>query len=290
MAVLVTGATGKTGVAVVEALRSRGIATRAASRRPGVSVEGVEHVRMDWSDPTTWADALDGVDAVYLVGPYAAADNAGLVGRLLAAAPDVRRVVHLSIMGVDKLPTAIPMAQWEADIRESGRDWTILRPNWFFQNLEDGFAGPLRDHGVLEAPAGDARIGFIDTSDIGEVAAIALTEEGHGGRTYTLTGPQALTYSEALAELGQAADRELRYVALAVDEFAGRLSEGGAPDWAVVWQLALHDLIRAGEYAAVTGTVEEITGHPPRSLGTYATAYANYWRLGGLAEGGLGQA
>jgi uncharacterized protein YbjT (DUF2867 family) len=168
MTVLVTGATGKTGVAVVEALRSRGIATRAASRRPGVSAEGVEHVRMDWSDTATWNAALDGVDAVYLVGPYAAVDNAGLVGRLLAAAPHVQRVVHLSIMGVEKLPTAIPMAHWESDVRASGRSWTILRPNWFFQNFEDGFVVPLRDHGVLEVPAGDASIALIDTADIGE--------------------------------------------------------------------------------------------------------------------------
>jgi uncharacterized protein YbjT (DUF2867 family) len=278
MTVLVTGATGKTGVAVVEALRLRGIATRAASRHPAADVEGVEQVRMDWSDSATWEAALDGVDAVYLVGPYAAVDNAGLIGRLFAAAPHVRRVVQLSIIGVEKLPTAIPMAQWEADVRSSGLEWTILRPNWFFQNFEDGFVTSLRDHGVLEVPAGDASIGFIDTADIGEVAAIALTEDGHNDRTYTLTGPESLTYSEALAELGQAADRELRYVALAPQDFSNRLSHGGAPDWAVEWQLALHQLIRAGEYAAVTNTVEVITGRPPRSLGSYVTDHAHHWR------------
>jgi uncharacterized protein YbjT (DUF2867 family) len=118
---------------------------------------------------------------------------------------------------------------------------------------------------------------------------MALTEDGHAGRTYTLTGPQSLTYSEALTELGQAAGRELRYVDLAVEEFADRLSEGGAPDWAIEWQLALHELIRTGEYTAVTDTVEEVTGRPPRSLHSYATGHANHWRLDALAQGGLSQ-
>jgi uncharacterized protein YbjT (DUF2867 family) len=278
MTVLVTGATGKTGAAVVDALKSRGVAVRAASRHPGRSVDGVEQVRMDWSDSATWEAVLDSVNAIYVVGPYAAVDNAGLVGRLLKAAPHVRRVVHLSIVGVEKLPTAIPMARWEEDVRSSEKEWTILRPNWFFQNFEDSFVTALRDHGVLEVPAGDAAIGFVDTADIGEVAAIALTEDGHGGRTYTLTGPESLTYSQALAQLSHSADRELRYVALPAHEFANRLSHGGAPDWAVEWQLALHHLIREGEYAAVTDSVEEITGRPPQPLHSYATDHAHYWR------------
>jgi uncharacterized protein YbjT (DUF2867 family) len=277
MTVLVMGATGKTGVAVVEALSSRGIEVRAASRHPGLSRAGIEQVRMDWSDSSGWESALRGVDGLYLVGPYAEPDNAGLIRRLLAAGTGVQRVVHLSIIGAEVLPTGIPVAQWELDIRESGLEWTILRPNWFFQNFEESFVGTLRDRGLLELPAADAPISFVDTLDVGEVAATALVEGGHGGRTYTLTGPEAITYSEAVAELGRATSRDLRFTDLAPQEFADRLTAGGAPPWAVDWQEALFELIRTGQNTPVTDTVEAITGRPPRPLSAYADRQAHHW-------------
>jgi uncharacterized protein YbjT (DUF2867 family) len=277
MRVLVMGATGKTGVAVVEALSSRGVEVRAASRHPTASRAGVEQVRMDWSDSSSWDSALRGVDGLYLVGPYAEPGNNKLVRRLLAAAADAQRVVHLSIIGADVLPTGIPMAQWEEDIRESGLKWTILRPNWFYQNFEEGFLTPLREQGILELPSGDAPISLIDTFDIGEVAATVFTEGGHSGHTYTLTGPEATTYSQALAELGRAAGRDLRFIDLDPREFADRLTAGGAPPWAVEWQLALFELIRAGHNAPVTDTVEAITGRPPRPLSSYADHQAHQW-------------
>ncbi|HEU4949100.1 MAG TPA: SDR family oxidoreductase [Kribbella sp.] len=278
MAVLVLGATGKTGRPVVEALVARGIDVRAASRHPGPLGAGVEPVRMDWSDPASWKPALRGVDGLYLVGPYAEPDNAGLVRRLLAAATGVRRVVHLSIIGVDQLPMAIPMAAWEQDVRESSLEWTILRPNWFFQNFEEGFGAALRERAVLELPAGDAGIGFIDTLDVAEVAATLLSEGGHGGQTYTLTGPEALTLAQAVAELGRAAGSDLRYHALVPEELADRLTAAGAPGWAVEWQLALFRLIREGLNSQVTDTVEAITGQPARPLSAYADRQAHNWR------------
>lgn len=262
MAILVLGATGKTGRPVVSALAARGEKVLTAGRTSA-------DVRFDWADRDTWQPALDGVDALYVVGPFWEPSGAGLVGELLAAAPAVRRVVLLSVLGADLLPDVVPMAAWERDVRASGKEWTILRPNWFQQNFSEGFATSLREKGTLELPAGRAAVSFVDTRDIGEVAAAALAEEGHAGQTYVLTGPEALDHHQALAILG----RGLRYVELTEEEFAGQLRQAGADDRVVAWQLGLFSVMRDGRNAVVTDTVERITGRPARPLHPRAGVY-----------------
>jgi uncharacterized protein YbjT (DUF2867 family) len=278
MTVLVLGATGKTGRPVVDALVARGVHVRAASRTPAESTTGVEPVRFDWADRSTWAPALHGIDAVYVVGPYAVPGEPGLVGELLAAAAHVRKVVLLSVLGVDELPDAVPMAAWEADVRASGKEWIILRPNWFQQNFGEGFAASLRENGELALPAADAVVGFVDTRDIAEVAAAALTEQGHSGEVHILTGPEVLTLQQVTETLGEAAGRELRYRAITADRFADGLREAGLDERSIIWQLALFRLIRDGGNAVVTDTVERITGHPARDLKSYARENAATWR------------
>jgi uncharacterized protein YbjT (DUF2867 family) len=235
-------------------------------------------VHLDWAQRATWRPALAGVDALYVVGPYAEPDAPVLVRDLLAAARDVRQVVLLSILGVELLPDVIPMAVWEEQVRESGQEWTILRPNWFMQNFGASFAESLRDRGLLALPAGDAALSFVDTRDIADVAAASLTEDGHAGKVYTLTGPETFTHGEAVALLGAAAGRDLRYVALAPDSFADVLREGGASDAVITWQSALFGLIRDGVNTPVTGTVEQLTRHPARTLKAYAEQSADAWR------------
>ncbi|MFF7940860.1 NAD(P)H-binding protein [Nocardia gamkensis] len=278
MTVLVLGATGKTGRPVVDALVARGVHVRAASRTPAAATTGVEPVRFDWADRSTWAAALHGIDVVYVVGPYAVPGEPGLVGELLAAAAHVRKVVLLSVLGVDELPDAVPMAAWEADVRASGKEWIILRPNWFQQNFGDGFAASLRENGELALPAADAVVGFVDTRDIAEVAAAALTEDGHGGEVHILTGPEVVTLRQVTETLGEAAGRELRYRAITADRFADGLREAGLDERSIIWQSALFRLIRDGGNAVVTDTVERITGHPARDLKSYARENAATWR------------
>ncbi|WP_174189249.1 NAD(P)H-binding protein [Nocardia barduliensis] len=278
MTVLVVGATGKTGRPVVDALVGRGVQVRAASRKPEAATAGVEPVRFDWADRSTWAPALHGIDSLYVVGPYAAPDEPGLVGDLLAAAGQVRKVVLLSVLGVDQLPDAIPMAAWERDVRASGMEWTIVRPNWFQQNFGEGFAASLREHGELALPADDAVVGFVDTRDIAEVAVAALAEEGHAGAIHIVTGPAALTLRQVTQTLGEAAGRELRYTALPADQFADGLRTAGLDERSITWQLGLFRLIRDGGNAVVTDTVERITGHPARDLESYARENAGIWR------------
>lgn len=293
MEVLVIGATGKTGRQVTDALVARGALVRAASRkvenregaaggaRQGSATDGapVTPVRFDWADRTTWIPALGKAEGLYIVGPTAEPDADVLVRDLLGTATGVRRVVLLSVIGADRLPDVVPMAAWEQDVRTGGKQWTILRPNWFQQNFGDGaFTAPLRDRGALELPAGEAALSFVDTRDIAEVAAIALTEDGHGGETYQLTGPQAFTYGQALAVLGAAAGRELQYTAVDPEAQSEQMRAAGVPERSVVWQAGLHTLIRQGANAPVTDTVRRITGHDPRPLAAYATERAEAWQ------------
>jgi uncharacterized protein YbjT (DUF2867 family) len=171
------------------------------------------------------------------------------------------------------------MASWEDDVRAAGKEWTILRPNWFQQNFgHGGFTDGLRASGELALPADDAAVGFVDTRDIADVAALALTQDGHAGATYTLTGPEALTHGQALEQIGAAAGRELRYAALPPDGFAETMRAAGAPEYAVTWQSGLFRLIREGVNSLVTGTVTDLTGRPARSVKSYAAEYAATWR------------
>lgn len=271
MNVLVIGATGKSGQAVVDALVERGAKVRAGTRTPGAATTpGVEPVRFDWADRDTWLPALDGVEGLYVVGPVWEAQPELLMHQLLDDAVGIRRVVLLSVLGADRLPSLVPMASWERDVRLSGREWTVLRPNWFQQNFGSGFAEPLRERGVLELPAGDTPVSFVDTRDVGEVAAIALTSDGHDGQVYDLTGPSALTHGEAVAALGRASGRELRYVPLAEDAFVAGLREHGVPERALEWQLALFRFMRDGGNAEVTSTVPAILGREARDFSAYA--------------------
>lgn len=278
MTVLVIGATGKSGRPVVDALAARGVKVAAASRNPeGNSADSVIPVRFDWADRTTWAAALQGAEALFIVGPYAQPDGDTLVADLLAEAHDTCRVVLLSVIGAELLPTEAMMAHWERAVRASGKEWTILHPNWFFQNFGTGFAPALRERGVLQLPAGDGAVSFVDTRDIAEVAAVALTEDGHAGQILTITGPESLTHQQALDILGGAAERTLTYRAVTPQQAEESSRAAGASERTVVAQRGLFQVIRDGGNAPVTDVVRRFTGHAPRSLAQYAAEHADIW-------------
>ncbi len=279
MTVLVIGATGKTGRTVVDALTARGVKVAAASRNPAATAaHGVQPVRFDWAERATWAPALQGAEGLYIVGPYAHPTGETLVGELLAEAADTRRVALLSVLGADRLPPEVMMADWERDVRASGKEWTILRPNWFIQNFGEAFATALREHGVLELPAGEAAVSFVDTRDVADVAAAALTEDGHAGHVYDLTGPEALTYRHALAVIGDTAGRELTYRPITHERSAADLRAAGARERSITWQRGLYDLMHEGANAPVSDVVERVTGRPARTLAQYAAESADIWR------------
>lgn len=248
--VLVLAATGKTGRRVVELL---GPAARPASRTSAT--------KFDWSTPDTWEPALAGTTAVYVVPP----GNPALLAEFvpLAVKSGVTRLVLLSMRGA---PDDDP---FETAIKESGVEWTILRPTWFMQNFdEDLFAAPVR-HGELAVPAGQGVHPFIDVLDIAEVAVVALTQSGHAGRTYELSGPESLSFPEMLARIVAVTGNPVLYTDIASEEFAASLRVLGYPDEIADLITMLLVRIRTGAEAHLSDGVQRVLGREPRTFADY---------------------
>ncbi|TDC54175.1 SDR family NAD(P)-dependent oxidoreductase [Jiangella ureilytica] len=262
MTILITGATGKVGRRVAAGLHDLGVPFRVAGR--------ASTPPFDWTDDSTWGPVLDGVRSAFVV-PL---DGAQLTRPFLAAAAGrgVRRIVLLSGRGVD-VPDYLPpdvMAgnvhvDGEAALRSSPVDWTILRPGWFAQNFSEGFFRDAVLAGDLRLPAGDGATSFVDAGDIAAVAVAALTEHGHAGQTYELSGPRALTMAEAAAEIS-AAGREVRYTHVPHDDFVRELVDQGWSKADAEGHAISVSPVRRGIEAYLSDGVERALGRPARDF------------------------
>lgn len=274
--VLVVGATGLVGQEVVKALVERGVSVKAASHSGKVSA-GAEATLLDLHRPETFEDALTGVDRVFLLVPtesLTAADDMVLpfVERLKTAG--IRRLVCMTGMTANR--PGVPMYQIEVAVRKSGIPYTLLRPNWFAQNFAPGYyLESIYRSGGIFLPVGDAKTSFVDTRDIGEVAAVALTEDGHDGREYTLTGPEALDYYEACRILSEVADREIHYTPISDDQMRDALRQKELPADSIEELIRLYRITREGACALVSGDVELVLGRPPISFEEFARDHAD---------------
>ncbi|MFB4283997.1 NAD(P)H-binding protein [Nonomuraea sp. MTCD27] len=270
---LVLGATGKTGRRVAARLRAAGKTVRAASRS--------SEMRFDWADPATWDDAVDGVSAVYVIAPEVPGPAHEFVPRAVAAG--VRRFVLLSGRGADTWgdsPFGLDVRSAEEAVRACGVEWSILRPTNFSQNFdEDFFHAPIMA-GELALPARGIVEPFIDVDDIADVAVALLTEPGHAGRTYELSGPRGLTFGEATEEIARASGRPVRYVEVSPEEFVAALVAQGFSPEAASYAREMFDLMRRGVTAEVTDDVHHVLGRPARDFETYVAraAAAGAWR------------
>ncbi len=262
--ILVLGATGKTGRRVAELLWNRGYAVRQGSRQASTA--------FDWMDRGTWDAALDGVSAVYisyfpdLAAPGAPEAIAAFTAR--AMAKGVRRQVLLSGRGEEEAQRA------EDVLRLSGADWTILRASWFAQNFSESVFLDLIRGGTVALAAGDIPEPFVDADDIAEIAAKVLTEDGHAGRLYELTGPACLTFAEAVAEIARATGRPIRYVRITLAEQAAGLAAAGTPPEVIDLVTYLFTTVLDGRNAQVADGVQRALGRPARSFADYAARAA----------------
>ena len=277
--ILVTGATGNTGRAVVDALAERGAPVRAMVRTEadrGKLRAGVEVVVADFDEAAAVAAALDGAERAYLVTPSSEqAEEQQKRFAELAAKAGVRHLVVLSQLGSEEHSPVRFLryhAAVEQHVRDLGIGYTFLRPNLYFQGLLM-FAGSISDAGTFFAPIGDATVSAVDVRDIAAVAAVALTEDGHEGATYTLTGPEAITHSQIAAALSAALGRTVRFVDVPPEAFADSI-RGLLPPWQVDGLLEDYAHYRRGEAAAVSPVIAEITGAAPRSIERFARDYA----------------
>lgn len=268
--VLVLGGTGKTGRRVAERLRSRGVETRIGSRSASPA--------FDWDEPLAWDAALEGVTVAYITyAPDLAIPGATDSIRAFvekAVEQGVRRLVLLSGRGEEEAQAC------ERIIQESGVEWTIIRSSWFAQNFSEGeFLGMVLD-GAITLPATDVPEPFIDVNDIADVAVAALTEEGHAGEIYEVTGPRMLTFSDAVHEIAKAADKEVHFVQIPKDAFAKAIAESGAPG-EIAWLLNyLFETVLDGRNAFVTDGVQRALGRAPTDFTDFARRVAarGVWR------------
>jgi uncharacterized protein YbjT (DUF2867 family) len=261
---LVTGGTGKTGRRVAERLAARGVPVRIGSRSGSPA--------FDWEDRSMWAGALDGATSAYLsffpdlAVPGSVDAIRGFAETALSAG--CRRLVLLSGRGEEAAQNA------ERALRESGADWTIVRCSWFNQNFSESyFLEPLLA-GELGLPADSVGEPFVDADDIADVAVAALTEDGHAGRLYELTGPRLLRFSDAVAEIAAAAGREIRYAPIPLDAFMAGLAEQGAPPDVTALLAFLFGEVLDGRNENVTDGVREALGRPARDFREFARAEA----------------
>ena len=277
--VLVTGATGNTGRAIVDELARRGAPARAMVRAGADRAKlpaGIPVAVADFDDPPSIAAALDGAERAYLVTPSSErAEEQQRRFADLAATAGVRHLVVLSQLAADEHSPVRFLryhAAVEQHVRDLGIPFTFLRPNLFFQGLL-AFAGPIAAEGQFYAPIGDATVSAVDVRDIAAVAAVTLTEPGHEGATYTLTGPAAVTHAQIATALTDALGREVTFTDVPPDAFADSL-RGILPPWQVDGLLEDYAHYRRGEAAAVSPAVTEITGRPPTDAWQFARDYA----------------
>jgi uncharacterized protein YbjT (DUF2867 family) len=266
---LVLGGTGKTGRRIIERLRARGVPTRVGSRSG--------QPPFDWEDPATWGPALEGVGSAYIsYYPDLAVPGAVEATRSfaeLAVRGGVRRLVLLSGRGEPEAERA------ERAVRDTGADLTILRSTWFMQNFSEDY---MLDHvlsGEIRLPAGDVPTPFLDIDDLADIAVEALTDDRHVGQLYELTGPTSLTMAEVAAEISAAADREVGYVPVSLDQHAAEAAEHGVPPEFVEFLTYLFGEVVDGRNASTTDGVRRALGREPRDFGNYTreTAATGVW-------------
>ena len=275
--ILVTGAGGNVGREVVRALAARGAAVRAAvySRADRPLLPGVEPVRFDFAAPTTFRDAFAGVDRLFLVRPPAIGNVERDIQPTIdyAVRAGVDHIVFLSLLVAERNPL-LPHARIEALLLASGVPWTLLRPGFFMQNLDTTHRADIVEHDDLFIPAGRARTAFIDTRDIGDVAARVLTEPGHEGVAYALTGSESLSYDDVAAMMTAELGRPITYSRPSSLAFARRMRQRGHPWGYVAVMLGVYATTRRGTAAQVYPDAATLLGRPPRTLRQYVADYA----------------
>jgi uncharacterized protein YbjT (DUF2867 family) len=277
--VLVTGATGNTGSALVAKLIERAAPVRAMVRSAADSAKlppDATAVVADFDDATSLATALQGAGSAYLVTP--SSENAQAQQQRfadLAAEAGVQQLVVLSQLAADE-HSPVRFLRYhglvERHVQDLGIDYTFLRPNLYFQGLL-AFAASITSDSRFYAPIGDATVSAVDVRDVAAVAAAALTEPGHERKTYTLTGPSPVTHADIAAALSAALGRTISFVDVPPEAFAQSL-EGILPPWQAAGLLEDYAHYRRGEASATTPTIEQITGKPPTAVEQFARDYA----------------
>lgn len=271
--ILVIGASGKVGRTALQRLVQHGVPVRAFGRDPSKFAglgAAVEAVQGDLDQPDTIPPALEDVDRVLVIsgGNDVPTEDANAIDAAQKAG--VGHVVLLSSLGVAAGVASGPLhAPGEEKLRSSSLSWTILRPGFFMANALM-WRDTIASEGVFYEPTGTGRHALVHPSDVGEAAAEALTGSGHEGATYELTGPEALSSADCAAALAAVLGTDVGHVDVPDQAFRDGMAQAGAPPFLVDSLARYYAMVRAGEFAMVTPTLETLLGRPARTFAQWA--------------------
>jgi uncharacterized protein YbjT (DUF2867 family) len=275
--ILITGATGNVGLELVKKLSGLGQPVRAFVRKrahaQAIAFPGVEFAEGDFTNPATFPRALAGVDRLFLLMPSSAdvePQQRNFVD--MARLNKVKHIVKLSQLGADaRTPARFQRYHGvvENHIRKSGVPYTFLRPNLFMQGLLN-FRSTNSSKCALYASAGNAKVSVVDVRDVASVAARALTESGHEGETYDITGPEPLTHAEMAHQLSYALRKPVEFVDVPPNAMREVLRGSGMAAWQADGQVEDYEYYRRGEAAMVTSTARDVTGSEPTTFFRFA--------------------
>ena len=280
--VLITGANGANGAELVKLFAAQNIPVRALvrdrSRAEKIALPGVEIVEGDFDRPDTLAAALSGIERAFLLSPSSErAEKQQLAFVDEARESDVKHIVKLSQLGADSGSSQRFLryhGNVEAAIRESGLDFTFLRPNLFMQTLLS-FAGTIKEKNAFFAPMGEGRVSVVDTRDIAGVAFVSLFQSGHENKIYDITGPDFLSHTQMAEQLSGVLGRTISYHDIPPEAMRETLLGLHFPVWQADGLLEEYAAWSENEAAQVTHDVREATGHEPRSFEQFARDHAS---------------
>ncbi|WP_293680792.1 MULTISPECIES: NAD(P)H-binding protein [unclassified Spirosoma] len=259
MKILVLGGTGKTGSRIVQQLMDQGLAVRVGSR----SAE----IPFDWLDQSTWTPVLQDINTVYIAyQPDLAVPGAVDAIRDFTQLAVNNGVQHFVLLSGRGEPEA---QECEQVVIQSGVDWTILRSSWFCQNFSEGYLLEPIQAGYVALPVADIGEPFIDVDDIADVAVAALTQSGHIGKIYELTGPRLLTFAQAIDEIAGATGRSIQYERVAIEVYNAMLAEYGVPQEAIALTTYLFTEVMDGRNSLLANGIEQALGRKPTDFSNF---------------------
>ena len=282
--ILVSGGTGVMGSELLRLLSQARVPARALVRNPNNAqkLPAITWVVGDLARPETLTTAFEGANAVFLLTHYFE-DMVELQHNAIVAAraAGVTHVVKVSAFAASDHSKA-PIGRWhyqvEKELKESGMDWTMLRPHHFMQNLVAQAEYVIKE-GTIYSPSGDGKIPYIDPRDVAAVAFVTLTQPGHLGKTYVLTGSEAISYRQASEIIGAVIGRKLRFVDESPEQARARRVREGVPASVIESVLAIGAYQRAGgKTVTITNTVADLTGRPPRTVAEFVQENASVFR------------
>ncbi|MDQ3393931.1 MAG: SDR family oxidoreductase [Bacteroidota bacterium] len=274
--ILITGATGTIGKSLVKQLQASKVNFVAGTRdfnkaKTTLNLSQDEWVKFDFTDEKSFEKATKDVDRIFLLGPPLTFN----LDQILKSFVDfvqqkgINRVVYISAFGNESLDGDLAFhGIMENYLNDKQFDYTILQPSFFSQNFKNYEYENLMERGITFNVAGEGKVGFVDTEDVAKVAAKVLTENGHSGKTYQLTGPELLSYDDVANLLSEVLDKEIVYPNPTEEEYRGALKAGGAPDFVADYMIPIFGMIKNGTVGRLTNDIEQVLGKKPIDLKT----------------------